>query len=557
MAKQIITGEKARQAILRGVNTSAHAVVTTLGPRGRNVAIEKSWGAPNVVHDGVTVAKEIELKDPFENMGAQLIKEAASKTNDVAGDGTTTSTLLAKAIINEGLKQVAAGANPMIIRKGIEKAGDAVVEALKKMAQEVKSEEDVVNVASISAGDAEIGKTIAEALKEVGENGVVTVEEGRGLEMTIDYKEGMAFDEGYVSPYFVTDTENMEAVIENPHILITDKSISSAQELLPFLEKLVKITKNFVIIAEDIEGEALATLVVNKLRGTFNCLAVKAPGFGDRRKAMLADIAYLTGGKVVSKDTGQKLESVEPEFCGQAEKIIATEDETQIVGGKGKKSEIESRMNQINTAIEKSDSDYDKEKLEERLAKLTGGVAVINVGAATEIELREKKERVIDAVESTKAAKEEGVLPGGGVALLRTMKALDKVKARNDEEQAGVEIIRHALSQPIRMLAVNAGEDAGYVVSKVVETLEEGKKDWGFNALTGKFESMTKAGILDPVKVTRSAIENAVSVGSMVLTTEVMIADLPEEEEEAKKGGQPGAGRMGGMGGMGGMPTNL
>jgi len=552
MAKQIITGEEARQAILNGVNTLAHAVVTTLGPRGRNVALEKSWGAPNVVHDGVTVAKEIELKNRFENMGAQLIKEAASKTNDVAGDGTTTSTLLAKAIINEGLKQVAAGANPMIVRKGIEKAGKVVVEELKKMAEKVDSDDDVVNVATISAGDPQIGEIIAKALKEVGENGVVTVEEGRGLEMEIDYKEGMAFDEGYASPYFVSDTENMEATIESPHILITDKSISSAQELLPFLEKLVKVNKNFVIIAEDIDGEALATLVVNKLRGTFNCLAIKAPGFGDNQKAMLADIAYLTGGKVISKDTGQKLESVDPEHCGQAEKVVATEDETQIVGGKGKKVDIQGRINQLQQQIDKADSDYDREKLEKRLAKLTGGVAVINVGAATEVELKEKKERVIDAVESTKAAKEEGVLPGGGIALLRAIDALDKVKVDNDEEQMGVEIVRHSLHQPVRMLAKNAGEDDGYVVSKVKENLKE-KEDFGFNALTGEFESMLEAGILDPVKVTRSAVENAVSVGSMVLTTEVMVADLPEKEDENGGPAAGAGGRMGGMGGMGGM----
>jgi len=533
MAKQILTGEKARQAILRGVNILADAVVTTLGPRGRNVAIDKKWGAPSIIHDGVSVAKEVELADPFENMGAQLIKEAASKTNDVAGDGTTTSTLLAQAIINEGLKNVTAGANPMIIRKGIERAGKAVIGALKKMAKQVKSDGEIVNVATISAGDPEIGAKIAEALKKVGKSGVVTVEEGRGLEMEIDLKEGMAFDQGYVSPYFVTDTENMESVIERPYILITDKKISSAQEILPFLENIVKVTKNFVIIADDVEGEALATLVVNKLRGTFNCLAVKAPGFGDRRKEMLEDIAVLTGGTVISEDTGQKLESVQPESCGQADKVIANKDESQIVGGKGDKAAINGRIAQIKREIDKATSDYDREKLEERLAKLAGGVAIINVGAATEVELKEKQERVKDAVEATKAAAEEGILPGGGVALLKAREALDGIKVESDEEKIGVNIIRYALEQPVRRLARNAGVDDGYVANKISEAFKKGNYDYGFNALTGKFESMIKAGVLDPLKVTRSAIENAVSIGSMVLTTEIMITDLPEKEKES------------------------
>ncbi len=544
MAKQLVIGEKARQAILRGVEILTQAVATTLGPRGRNVAIDKKWGTPNVIHDGVSVAKEIELPDPFENMGAQLIKEAASKTNDVAGDGTTTATILSQAIIKEGLKNVTAGANPMIIKKGIEKAGKAVVKELKKMANQVKSDEEIVNVATISAGDAEIGVKIAEALKRVGKNGVVTVEEGRGLEMEIVYKEGMAFDQGYVSPYFVTDPSGMEAVIENPHILITDKKISSAQEILPFLENIVKVNKNFVIIAEDIEGEALATLVVNKLRGTFNCLVIKAPGFGDRRKAMLEDIAVLIGGKVISEDTGQKLESVQPDDCGQADKVVADKDECQVVGGKGSKPAIKGRISLIENEIRKTTSDYDKEKLEERLAKLAGGVAVINVGAATEVELKEKQERVKDAVGATKAAAEEGILPGGGIALLRARDALDNVSVENKEEEIGVAIVRYALEQPIRWLARNAGKDEGYVVSKVLETIEKGKIDYGFNALTGEFESMIKAGILDPLKVTRTAVENAVSVGSMVLTTEVMITDLPEKEEEkiapGARAGMPG-----------------
>lgn len=548
MAKQIILGEKARQAILQGVNTLAQAVGTTLGPRGRNVAIDKKWGSPMVVHDGVTVAKEIDLANPFENMGAQLIKEAASKTNDVAGDGTTTSTLLAQAIINEGLKNVAAGANPMIIKRGIEKAAVVAIEELKKRAKQVKSDEEIKQVATISAGDANIGSYIAEAIKKVGKNGVITVEEGRGLQIEIDHKEGMAFDQGYVSAYFVTDPENMESVIENPYILITDKKISSVQEILPFLESVVKVSKSFVIIAEDVDGEALATLVVNKLRGTFNCLVVKAPGFGDRRKAMLEDIAALTGGTVISEDTGQKLESVTPELCGRADKVRSDKDNTQIVGGKGDRTVIKGRISQIEKEIAKSTSDYDKEKLQERLAKLSGGVAVINVGAATEVELKDKQERVKDAVEATKAAIEEGILPGGEIALLYAQTALDKVKIDSEEEKIGVNIVRYALEQPLRWLAKNAGEDDGYVISKIKENLGNKKEDFGFNALTGQFESMTAAGILDPLKVTRSAIENAISVGAMVLTTEVMITDLPEKKEEV-----PGAGAgMGGMGGMGG-----
>ncbi|MFH1705854.1 MAG: chaperonin GroEL [Patescibacteria group bacterium] len=548
MAKQLLFGEKARQAILRGVNILAQAVATTLGPRGRNVAIDKKWGAPSVIHDGVSVAKEIDLEDPFENMGAQLIKEAASRTNDKAGDGTTTSTILAQAIINQGLKNVTAGANPMIIRKGIEKASLAVIEELKKMAKEVKGDREIVNVATISAGDEKIGQKIAEALKQVGRNGVITVEEGRGLEMEIDYKEGMAFDQGYSSAYFVTDAESMEAVIENPYILITDKKISSVQEILPFLEKIVKTTKNFVIIAEDIEGEALATLVVNKLRGTFNCLVVKAPGFGDRRKEMLEDIAALTGGVVIAEDTGQKLESVTADSCGQADKVVADKDNCQVVGGMGTKSAIKARIAQIESEIKRTTSDYDREKLEERLAKLAGGVAVINVGAATEVELKEKQERVKDAVEATKAAVEEGILPGGGIALIKASKVLDQVKVENEEEKVGVEIVRFALDQPLRWLAKNSGKDEGYVVSKVTEALEEGKADFGFNALTGKFESLIAAGVLDPLKVTRSALENAVSIGSMVLTTEVMITDLPEKEDNKIPSG---GGMPGGMSGMG------
>jgi len=536
MAKQLLFSEKARQKILRGTEILARAVVTTLGPRGRNVALERKWGAPNVVHDGVTVAKEIELEDPWENMGAQLVKEAASKTNDVAGDGTTTATLLAWSMIAEGLKNVTAGANPMLVKKGIEKATARAVEALKKNAKPIKGQEEIAQVATISAADPAIGEKIAEALQKVGRDGVITVEEGRGLELDIDYKEGMEFDQGFVSPYFVTNPENMEAVVEKPYILITDKKISSVQEILPFLENIVKVTKNFVIIADDIEGEALATLVVNKLRGTFNVLAVKAPGFGDRRKEMLADIAVLTGGTVISEDTGRKLESVEPTDCGQADKVIADKDNCQIIGGKGDPAQIKARIEQIKNAIARTDSDYDREKLEERLAKLSGGVAVINVGAATEVELKEKQERVKDAVEATKAAVEEGVLPGGGVAFLHAKKALEEVKAENEEERVGVEIVRQALEQPVRWLAKNSGEDDGYVLKKIEEKLAQ-TPDFGFNALTGKFEEMLKAGVLDPLKVSRSALQNAASVAAMVLTTEVLISDIPEKEEAKSEGG--------------------
>ncbi len=529
MAKQLLFSEKARQKILRGTDILARAVVTTLGPRGRNVALERKWGSPNVVHDGVTVAKEIELKDPWENMGAQLVKEAASKTNDVAGDGTTTATLFAWSMIAQGLKNVTAGANPMLIKRGIEKATLAAIEALKKLSKPIKSQEEVAQVATISAADPAIGAKIAEALQKVGRDGVITVEEGRGLELEIDYKEGMEFDQGFVSPYFVSDPENMEAVVENPYILITDKKISSVQEILPFLENIVKVTKNFVIIADEIEGEALATLVVNKLRGTFNVVAVKAPGFGDRRKEMLEDIAILTGGTVISEDTGRKLESVEPTDCGQADKVVADKDNCQIIGGKGDSGQIKARIGQIKIALSKTDSDYDKEKLEERLAKLSGGVAVINVGAATEVELKEKQERVKDAVEATKAAIEEGVLPGGGVAFLHAKKAMAEVKVDNEEEKVGVEIVRQALEQPVRWLAKNSGEDDGFVLRHIEERLAQ-TADFGYNALTNKFEPMMKAGVLDPVKVSRTALQNAASVAAMVLTTEVLISDIPEKE---------------------------
>ncbi|MBU1499854.1 chaperonin GroEL [Patescibacteria group bacterium] len=542
MAKQLIFSDDARQKLLKGVNILAKAVVTTLGPKGRNVALDKKWGAPSIVHDGVTVAKEIELEDPFENMGAQLIKEAASKTNDVAGDGTTTSTLLAQSIVTQGMKNITAGANPIQMKLGIDKGVAAIVEEIKKMSKPVKNDEEITQVATISSASPAIGAKIAEALKMAGRDGVVEVEESKGFEMTIDHKEGMEFDNGYVSPYFVSNADKMEAEIDDPVILITDKKVSAIADLLPFLEGAVKVTKNIVIIADEIDGEALATLVVNKLRGAFNLLAVKAPGFGDRRKAMLEDIAILTGGSVISEDTGRKLDSVTVEDCGRADKVWADKDNCRIIGGKGQKSSIVARIASIKKEVERTDSDFDKEKLQERLAKLSGGVAVINVGAATEIELKETQERVKDAVEATRAAVEEGIVPGGGVTLLRAAKVLDKVVAENDDEKVGLEILKIALRQPVRLLAENSGADAGWVMRKV----EEGQKDFGFNALTMEFGSMLSQGILDPAKVTRSALQNAASVASMILTTECLITDLPSKDDKASGGGMPG-----GMGGMG------
>lgn len=550
MAKQLKFSDEARQALMRGIDTVAKAVVTTLGPKGRNIALDKKWGAPNIVHDGVTVAKEIDLKDPFENMGAQLVKEAAEKTNDNAGDGTTTATLLAQQMTKSGMKAITAGANPMIVKRGIEKAVAAVDEELKKLAKPIKDKEEITQVAVNSAGDKQIGEKIAEALDKVGRDGVVTVEEGRGLTIDIEYKEGMEFDRGYASPYFVTNPEKMEAEIEGAYLLLTDKKISSIQDLLPFLEKFVKVSKNLVIIADEVDGEALATLVVNKLKGTFNVLVVKAPGFGDRRKEMLEDIAVLTGGAVVSEDTGMTFESIEINDLGQADKIWSDKDNTQIIGGNGKDADIKKRVALIKRQIEESDSDFDREKLEERLAKLSGGVAQINVGAATEIELNEKKERVKDAVGATKAAIEEGIVPGGGVALLIAKKGSAKVKADTDDEQIGVDIVGESLEQPLRWLAKNAGEDDGYVVRKILEG--KNKKDYGFNVLSGEFGSMYEFGILDPVKVTRSAVKNSASVAMMVLTTEGLVTDLPEKEEnDAGGGGMPGGGMGGGMPGMG------
>jgi chaperonin GroEL len=551
MAKQIKFSEEARQSLVKGVNVLAKAVVTTLGPKGRNVALDKKWGAPNVIHDGVTVAKEIELEDPFENMGAQLVKEAASKTNDNAGDGTTTATLLAQSIVNLGMKNVTAGANPMILREGIEKAVTEVVSEIQKMAKPVK-DGDVAKVAIISAQNEQIGTLIADSLAKVGKDGVVTVEEGRGVEMTIEYKEGMEFDKGYASAYFVTNSDKMEAEIDSPYILITDKKISNLQELLPFLETLVKVTKNLVIIADDIEGEALATLVLNKLRGTFNTLAIKAPGFGDRRKEMLEDIAILTGGTVISEDTGRKFETVTLDDCGRADKVWADKENARIIGGKGDMKAINGRVGQIKRAIDESTSDFDREKLQERLAKLSGGVAVINVGAATEVEMKEKKERVNDAVAATKAALEEGIVPGGGVALLRARRTLEALKAKmtNDDQKTGVDIIYQSLAEPVRWISRNAGADDGWVLRTIEEAGKESKKDgdFGFNARTMQFGPMISAGIVDPAKVTRSAVQNAASIATMILTTEALITDLPEKNPPAAGGGMPG-----GMGGMGGM----
>jgi len=541
MAKQITYSAEAREKLKKGIDAVAKAVGTTLGPKGRNVALDKKWGAPSVVHDGVSVAKEIELEDSFENMGAQLIKEAADKTNDVTGDGTTTATILAQSIVNEGIKNLTAGANPMILNKGIEKAASQVLESIKKQAHPIKDNSDkITQVATISAQNEEIGNKIAEALKKVGSNGVVTVEEGKGLELVIDYKEGMEFDKGYSSAYFVSNPDTMEATIEDAYLLLTDKKISSIQELLPFLEKLVKVSKNLVIIADEVEGEALATLVVNKLRGTFNILAVEAPGFGDRRKEMLQDIAVLTGGTVISEDIGRKLEEVTIEDLGQADRVTADKDNTVIVGGKGEKKEIEGRIKQIKTELERTTSDFDKEKLEERLAKLSGGVAVIEVGAATETEMKEKQERVKDAVAATKAAIEEGIVPGGGVVLITASKAID-LKGLSGDELTGAKIVQKAMESPMKLLAENAGEDGNVVVANV----RKKEPGVGFNVLTEEYVNMIKAGIIDPAKVTRTALQNAVSVATMILTTECLVTDLPEKEKEPPMGGGAMPGGMG------------
>lgn len=529
MAKQLLYAEEARTKLKAGVDKLANAVATTLGPKGRNVALDKKWGAPNVVHDGVAVAKEIELEDPFENMGAALVREAASKTSDVAGDGTTTATVLAQAMVQEGLKNITAGANPMILKRGVEMATETIVAELKKMAKKVAGQDEIEKIATISAADPAIGKMIGEALQKVGPDGVVTVEEGKGLELSVEYKEGMEFDRGFISPYFVTDPDKMQAVVEDANILITDQKIASLNDLLQFLENFVKVSKNLVIIADEVEGEALATLVVNKLRGTFNVLAIKAPGFGDRRKEMLEDIAALTGGVVISEDMGRKLESVTVEDLGKADRVISDKENTIIVGGKGAKSALEGRIKQIRNELSTTDSDFDKEKLEERLAKLSGGVAVINVGAATEIELKEKKERVDDAVHATKAAVEEGYVVGGGVAFIRARKALDKLGLSGPtDERIGIEIVNKALQKPIEKIAENAGVDAGWAVKEVEKAKEQ---NVGLDALDGQFKDLVVAGIIDPFKVARSALQNAASVAMMILTTEALITDIPEKEK--------------------------
>ncbi len=531
MAKQLVFREEARRNLKSGVDKLAEAVKTTLGPKGRNVALDKKYGAPTVTHDGVTVAKDIELSDPYENMGAQLLKEAATKTNDVAGDGTTTAIVLAQAIVDEGLKNVAAGANPMLLKRGIEKGTTAVVQALKDMAVEVKDRQEIANVAAISAGDMEIGNLIAEVMDKVGKDGVITVEESRGIEFETEYVEGMQFDRGYVSAYFVTSAETMEAVIEEPYILVTDKKLSAAADIVPVLEKLVQSGKrDIVIIADDIEGEALATLVLNKLRGMFNALAVKAPGFGDRRKAMLQDIAVLTGATVISEQTGRKFENVALADLGRARRVSATKDDTTVIEGRGDEKEIRGRMEQIRREIETTTSDYDREKLQERLAKLAGGVAIIRVGAATEVELKEKKHRVEDALSATRAAVEEGIVPGGEIALITSAGSLDALKEEGDVA-TGVEIVRRALEEPLRQLARNAGQD-GAVVLDNVRRLQRSRrsKTVGFEVVSERYLDMLEAGILDPVKVTRSAVENAASIAAMILTTEALITDIPEPE---------------------------
>jgi chaperonin GroEL len=539
--KQLKFGDEARQSLVTGVNILAKAVITTLGPKGRNVALDKKWGAPAVVHDGVSVAKEIDLTDPFANMGAQLVKQAAEKTNDAAGDGTTTATALAQAIVSQGMKNITAGANPMAIKRGIDRGVEALVAEIKKISKPLKTQTEIAQVATISAGDEEIGAKIAEALEKVGRDGVVTVEEGKGLTMDIEYKEGMEFDKGYASAYFVTIPEKMEAEITLPYILITDKKISSIQDLLPFLESFIKVSKNLVIIADDLDGEALATLVVNKLRGAFNVLAVKAPGFGDRRKAMLEDIATLTGGTVISEDTGRTFEGVKVEDLGQADKIWADKDNCRIIGGKGQTSAIQARIRQLKDEITHTTSDFDREKLEERLAKLSGGVAVINVGAATEVELNDRKERVKDAVGATKAAVEEGIVPGGEVTLIRASRALATLKL-GGEESVGLDILHMALEQPFRWLVRNAGLDDGYFLKLVKESKDA---DFGVNVATGEIGSMLKFGIIDPAKVTRSALQNAASVATMILTTECLVTDIPEEKKTPAPGAAPGMGGMG------------
>ncbi len=529
MPKQLLFDEDARHALRRGIDALADAVKITLGPKGRNVVLDKKFGNPTITNDGVTIAKDIELEDPFENIGAQLAKEVASKTNDVAGDGTTTATVLAQAIVHEGLKNVAAGANPMLLKRGLEKATDAVTEQIKRDAIPVTTREQMAQVASISAADPDIGDLIGEVMEKVGKDGVVTVEESKGIRTETEYVEGMSFDRGYISPYFVTNPERMEAVTEEPYILITDKKISAVNDILPLLERLLQVSKNLVIIADDVEGEALATLAVNKLRGTINVVAVKAPGFGDRRKDNLGDVAVLTGGQVISEELGRKLDSVQIADLGRARRVIVTKEETTIVEGKGDAKEVQGRVQQVKKMIEESKSDWDREKAQERLGKLAGSVAVIKVGAATEVELKEKKHRVEDALSATRAAVEEGIVPGGGVALVNAVSALDTLKLAGDEF-TGAAILRRALEEPMRRIAINAGQDGSVIVQDVKRAT---KPNWGYDALKGEFGDMIERGIIDPAKVTRAALENANSIAAMVLTTNCLVADIPEKKEAA------------------------
>ncbi|WP_337952304.1 chaperonin GroEL [Mitsuokella jalaludinii] len=540
MAKQILFDEEARRALGRGVDALANAVKVTLGPKGRNVVLDKKFGAPTITNDGVTIARDIELEDPFENMGAQLVKEVATKTNDIAGDGTTTATLLAQAMIHEGMKNVAAGANPMIIKKGIDEAVKTLVEEIKTKAKKVEGQADIAQVATISSANEETGNLIAEAMEKVGKDGVITVEESKTMRTNLSVKEGMQFDRGYISPYLVTDTDKMEAALDDPYILITDRKISAINDILPILEQVVKAGKQLAIIAEDVDGEALTTIVVNKLRGTFKALAVKAPGFGDRRKAMLQDIATLTGGTVISEELGRKLDSVTLADLGQAHKMVSTKDETTIIGGKGDKDAIAERVVQIKQQISQTTSDFDREKLQERLAKLSGGVAVIEIGAATEVEMKDKKYRIEDALNATRAAVEEGIVAGGGTTFLDILPALDKLEVEGDEK-VGVNIVKRAIEEPVRQIAQNAGLEG----SVVVENVKKAGTGIGFNALKNEYVDMLQAGIVDPAKVTRSALQNAASIASMVLTTETLVADKPEKEAPA-----PAAPGMGGMPGM-------
>ena len=542
MAKQILFDEEARRALGRGVDALANAVKVTLGPKGRNVVLDKKYGAPTITNDGVTIARDIELEDPFENMGAQLVKEVATKTNDIAGDGTTTATLLAQAMIQEGMRNVVAGANPMIVKKGIETAVKTLVDEIKSKAKKVETKAKIAQVAAISSGDAEVGDLIAEAMEKVGKDGVITVEESKSMDTNLSVVEGMQFDRGYISPYMVTDTDKMEAVLDNPYILITDRKISAIADILPILEKVVKQGKELMIIAEDLDGEALATLVVNKLRGTFKALAVKAPGFGDRRKAMLEDIAILTGGTVISEEVGRKLDSVEIEDLGQARQVRASKEETTIVDGSGDKAKIDARVEQIKKQVAETTSDFDKEKLQERLAKLAGGVAVIEIGAATEVEMKDKKLRIEDALNATRAAVEEGIVAGGGTTFVDILPALDALSAEGDV-QTGINIVKRAIEEPVRQIADNAGLEG----SVVVENVKKSANGTGFNALTGEYVDMIGAGIVDPAKVTRSALQNAASIAAMVLTTETLVADKPEKEPPMPMGA-PGMG--GGMPGM-------